>query len=336
MGFNLSGFLIKTPVQANQVLEQSLNLELKDAGPTFLEDAMLNKWGSPYFDIYQTDKGTIVFCDDHFFDNDAGLAKLSTNGDVITFSMSETSMGFYFKKFSNGKLEWEEGVLFEETLKRTGDNHLGITEDTDVVFHTFAKLTTEYLGTNIHHLDLSVEVRRYHATKVEAPQPAFTNADVFWQFWQFTGEIYKKNKKTIIKETNNSRFYSFESYLRTQLAPELVEPYCTCMKNNFSEYEVWQKQKVDEARQSRAGKKTSTPAAILKAALFVIIVFSCIYGLVGLLLKPFGVSIWNWTGYLSAFAGIILLFVLWMVSKIIGAMQGRKKGTVVYFDKEAL
>jgi hypothetical protein len=358
MGFNLFGFLIKTSVQDKTVFEQSLNLELKDAGLTFLEDAMLNKYGSPYFDVYKTDNGTIIFCDDSYYDNDPGLAKLSLEADVITFNMSETSMGFFFKQFSNGALQWEEGILFEETIRRMGEDHLQITDKTDVVFDTFAKITTEYLGINIHQVDPAEEVRRYHATKTMAQAaieeadeyPLQTKAgpghttkndntpkapDVFWLFWQFTGEIYKKNKKTIIRETNDSRFFSFESYLRSQVAPDMVEPYCQYMKDHFPEYEAWQKQKVDEVNQSKAGKKkTSRAAAAVKIISFVVIVFSCVYGLVGLLLKPFGVSIWNWTGYLSVFAGIILLVVLWMVFKIIQAMSGRKKGTIVYFDKE--
>jgi hypothetical protein len=157
-------------------------------------------------------------------------------------------------------------------------------------------------------------------------------------FVEFTTQLYGKNSKGFISESEHGKIFSFESYLReTGQSAEVIADWCDMAgKDNFL---ASVSGKVSRSLWS-SNIKTAFLLLLLAIALAIVL-----YLVVATVLLIFGVSLWNGKGFLySVVIGTVLIPVYLITkskkkqrkAKEAGAVSERPLFVIKYFDNDDL
>lgn len=175
MGFNLSGLLIKgNPDRIMEDFARLSGYQLTNRQETLLERAMGYHQSHSPNDIYLfgTGKGVILFCSDRFKDDNI-LVPLSGSRELVLFALNENSQAYYFEKYTNTQLVWQDGVAYEGGGMRRMGNELPITAGTDMLFDVFGPLSKEYVGLDVIRAAPGIKAWTFTAVKPGGePEPA--------------------------------------------------------------------------------------------------------------------------------------------------------------------
>lgn len=170
MGVNISGFVINRNLKEEiPVIEETLGIKLKFENKIHGSEASCSKYNSKFIDIQFTEKGTLVYMDDPYF-NSNGFGKLAgTDYELMSFRFSETAMVFGWQFFGNTQNEsmwimYDDGFKINRREKEAtlnfGDKAIKISENKDIVFDVFGEITEAMIGINFNHLS-EHEAARY-------------------------------------------------------------------------------------------------------------------------------------------------------------------------------
>jgi hypothetical protein len=339
MGYNLFGYLVKKDHKDIPAMFGSVKgKQVVKKGQVTFEDATYYNDDAFIFDIYETDKGSLILCDSEMV-SDNMARKLSEGTEVMTYRMSETSMTFMFEKYTNGSLLWEDSAVFEEEVQRMGEAMV-IKEDEDVVFTTFPKLTQEYVGIDFHEADDAMFVRYTlvdHPVQSTPPPLSTDNgpigktdrppmstdigqtvisdyrSEAETHYDAFMREIILNKKPGVVAEKEGKTVCSIESYLRIKGIPaEKVHLYCTYLKSEAFKTRLDEKQK----HFSKTAK-----AVNVKFIIVMVMVILLVYLVVSFLASIFLDSV-AWSFQFFAFFCAVCL-VIFLLPYLKG--KGRKK-----------
>lgn len=359
MGYNLSGYLIKgNPDHILHDFSRAAGFILTNRREVSLSDAMEGYRDEDYLHFYASGQGIAIFHIDALFNNRDINKEVSAGREVITFGLSEAAMAYSFEKHADKRAVWNDSVVFEEPMQRTG-NHLPITANTDVVREIFAPMSREYTGLDIINAGTDVRAWRFSVERVavaapskpapaaatqesEAPaekpvkaaRPAkegTAKADLsrFPEIAkQFIKDMQAHQEAGMFYNESGVWLYSFESWLREKgEEPEAHIPlYCRVMQKATSGKPYhWMKQQTKAQKNLKLGIIIGV-CTIVAAGLFV----GALFALKSVKLPA---EIANAVWLKPAIAGASAL-----IMALVGFLAGRSGSTVAFkvYDKDSI
>lgn len=175
---NISGFIINRNLKDEiSTVAENLNLKLEFHSEINFEESTRSKYKSTavFADFFFTEKGTLLFCDDQFF-NQNGFSKLiRENYEGFAFRFSETAMVFNFEHYRDRGYHDNLWITYDDGFKVNMREDVGylnmenkrieITENTDIVFNIFSQVMEELIGENFDKVDFGATAYRYQISR---------------------------------------------------------------------------------------------------------------------------------------------------------------------------
>lgn len=169
------------------------------------------------------------------------------------------------------------------------------------------------------------------ATGKERDDPFFYRKDAEKAFVAFSSQLFGKDAKGFISESENGKIFSFESYLRELGKPaNEIEALCKTAK------------RVDFMANSKKLKKSAwvfNSKLLLKMIPGFILFTTFIYTVLAFVLGLFHVRLFTWKIYFSfvlIVSGIITLYVGYKILRAQNLKAGTSMFVIKYFDNDEL
>ncbi|MCR9288432.1 MAG: hypothetical protein NXI23_13730 [Bacteroidetes bacterium] len=176
MGLNISGFIINRNLK-NEIatVADCLNVKLRFDTESNFEAASRTKYKTADIEFLHTEKGTLGFWDDDFFQEASISNLIKENTEGFIFRFSETAMVFMFEHFKTGGyrdslwITYDDGFTVNMRNKkgvlRLDNKQIEVIEDRDVVFDIFSEVMQELIGVTFNTVDFGAITQRYKVSK---------------------------------------------------------------------------------------------------------------------------------------------------------------------------
>ncbi|MDB4727359.1 hypothetical protein OAF63_01095 [Saprospiraceae bacterium] len=175
MGLNISGFIINRNLK-NEIatVADCLNVKLRLDEESDFETATRTKYKTADIEFMHTEKGTLAFWDDDYFQGTRISNLTNENTEGFIFRFSETAMVFMFEHFRGeyGDRLWityDDGftvnMRHSEGVLRLKNKEIKVVENRDVVFDIFSEVMQELIGVTFNTVDFGAITQRYKVSK---------------------------------------------------------------------------------------------------------------------------------------------------------------------------
>lgn len=164
MGYNICGFITDQSFNLIQPkLESVLGVHFEKEEIVTLSEALSEKFGDLFLDVYEKKGVTMLFCDNILIPDEPKFSSLTQSGSsLVEFMLNDTSNVYAFRFYKNGQITDQEFYTFEPSFICHGKNLLNLSEKDDIVERGISHIIHPLIGARFEDLKTSDKALRVH------------------------------------------------------------------------------------------------------------------------------------------------------------------------------